>query len=276
MKANLNWMGQLMKHLRFKGSLADGGKELSSPIVTVPDDVMSVFRSAFSGYGKVIFFDLETTGLVPTQDLITQVSAVSIQLRDGKLETFNSYVRLPGDEKIPENITSLTGISDELLLEKGKPEEEALRSFGEWIGDGKTIFAGHNIQFDLCFLLEGLKRQGDPCADALGRVQSADYFDTLTVYKDRRPSPHNLSASLQAYGLEYKSGHHALEDAGGALALAYFMGCEKRNLEGYINRFGINPKYGLTGYEIGRVQYYQQEGIMTFGEADPLMKGKTI
>lgn len=276
MKASLNWMAQLEKHLCFKENLALSGKELPDREVTVPEDIMRVFRTSFAGYEKAVFFDLETTGLVPMQDMITQISAVSIRLFDGNLETFNVYVRLPENKEVPEDITSLTGISDELLCKAGKSEEEALLSFGEWIGDGKTIFVSHNIQFDLCFLMESLKRQGETCADVLKKVEKADYLDTLTVYKDRRPSPHNLPASLGSYGLKYKGGHHALEDAGGALALAYFMGCEKQNLADYINRFGINPKYGLTGYEIGRVQYYQQEGIMTFGDADPLMKGKTL
>ena len=41
------------------------------------------------------------------------------------------------------------------------------------------------------------------------------------------------------------------------------MGCEKSDLHTYINRFGINPKYGLPGAEIEKVAYYIQEGIQS-------------
>ena len=61
----------------------------------------------------------------------------------------------------------------------------------------------------------------------------------------------------------FKSSHHALEDAGATLALCYFMGCEKSDLHTYINRFGINPKYGLSGAKIEKVAYYIQEGIQS-------------
>jgi len=276
MKANLNWNKQFHGHLRFLENLVASGSELPCVEVTLPEDILEIFRASFPGYEKAVFFDLETTGLDPTQDLITQISAVSIQVKNGKLETFNSYIRLPDEEKIPENITALTGITNEFLIKSGKTESDALRAFGEWIGEQKTLFAGHNIQFDLCFLLEGLKRYGDTCADALEKAEKSDYFDTLTVYKDRRPSPHNLAVSLKTYGLDFTNSHHALEDAGGALSLTYFMGFEKRNLTEYINRIGINPKYGLIGYEIGRIHYYCQEGIIAPENGAPMIKGRSM
>ena len=42
-----------------------------------------------------------------------------------------------------------------------------------------------------------------------------------------------------------------------------YMGCEKSDLHTYINRFGISPKYGLSGAEIEKVAYYIQEGIQS-------------
>lgn len=119
-----------------------------------------------------------------------------------------------------------------------------------------------------------MQRNTETCAGVKALIDRADYLDTLTVYKDRRPSPHNLSSAVYEYHVSFKSSHHALEDAGATLALCYFMGYEKSDLHTYINRFGVNPKYGLIGYEIGRVHYYVQEG--TVPSNDELVKKQRI
>ena len=108
-----------------------------------------------------------------------------------------------------------------------------------------------------------MRRHTETCAGVKALIDRSDYLDTLTVYKDRRPSPHNLSSAVYEYHVCFKSSHHALEDAGATLALCYFMGCEKSDLHTYINRFGISPKYGLPGVEIEKVAYYIQEGIQS-------------
>lgn len=275
MKANRRWMLQILKHLEYKGEMAALGKETPGVDILVPLDVMNVLRAAFPGYENVVFFDLETTGLLPERDLVLQLSAVNIQMPASKFRTFNAYIRPDPGIGVPEKITELTGISDGLLEMCGMSEEDALRSFGEWLKGDSFILAGHNVQFDLCFLLEACKRHPGTCTKVSDLVERCDYFDTLTVYKDRRPSPHNLGAAVNEYGVIYKSKHHSLEDAGGSFALCYFMGCEKNDFRTYINRFGINPKYGLTGYEIGRVQYYAQEGILTMSD-DTLVKTRNL
>ena len=275
MEADKRWARQILSHLQFKGEMAAEGKPTSDRDIEIPLDIVNVLRSSFPGYENVVFIDLETTGLLPMEDMITQLAAVNITLPNARLRTFNAYIKPDNGQSIPENIQEMTGITDELLDTAGKTEAEALSFFGEWLMGESFVFAGHNVQFDLCFLMEALKRHPAECGRAQLIVNKADYFDTLTVYKDRRPSPHNLQAALTEYGSTFKSHHHALEDAGGAFALAYFMGCERRNLRTYINRIGINPKYGLTGYEIGRVHYYAQEGILVAKNSPPV-KGKSL
>lgn len=269
MEADKRWTGQILRHLQFKGEMAAAGKETTNGDIELPLDIMNVLRSSFPDYENVVFIDLETTGLNPEKDMITQLAAVNITLPNAHLRTFNVYVKPDNGISVPEKIREMTGITDELLDTLGKSEEKALSAFGEWLMGESFIFAGHNVQFDLCFMMEAIKRHGQACGSLKNALDHAGYFDTLTVYKDRRPSPHNLHAALTEYGSTFVSHHHALEDAGGAFALAYFMGCEKNDLRTYINRIGINPKYGLTGYEIRGIQYYMQEGVQSPEKSSP-------
>ena len=274
MKANRRWIQQILSHLQYRGNMASDGKNISGVDILVPEDVMNILKEALPGYESIVFFDLETTGLLPEKDRMLQLSAVSIKMSAAKLLSFNTYIRLEEGMVVPQKITELTGITDEMSKQYGISEEKALLSFGQWLDAERVIMVGHNVQFDLCFLLEACRRNTETCAGVKALIDKSDYLDTLTVYRDRRQSPHDLKSAVSEYGVFHNSSHHALEDAGGAFALCYLMGCEKNDLSIYINRFGINPKYGLTGYEIERVQYYEQESILVDNDNTPVkMRG---
>ena len=74
-----------------------------------------------------VFFDIETTGLSPLNCEITEIGAV--RMKSGKLiDEFNMLVN-PGVH-IPENITELTGISDETIAD-APPISEVSRICGK-------------------------------------------------------------------------------------------------------------------------------------------------
>ncbi len=106
--------------------------------------------------GEFIALDLETTGLYPGQDEITEIGAVL--LRDGQVvETFQTFV----DPKrpLPAEIVKLTGITDEML--KGAPElPQALDQFLAFAGARPLI--AHNAAFDLSFLQEACRKLAAP------------------------------------------------------------------------------------------------------------------
>ncbi|MBR6654468.1 MAG: PolC-type DNA polymerase III, partial [Oscillospiraceae bacterium] len=104
--------------------------------------------------GEFVAFDLETTGLSPENDRITEIGAVII--KDGKeLDRFQTFVD-PG-RSIPYEVTKLTGIRDSDV--KGAPKEaEAVGDFMKFVG-GRPIVA-HNADFDTAFIANACQRMG--------------------------------------------------------------------------------------------------------------------
>ena len=99
-----------------------------------------------------VVFDLETTGLSPINDEITEIGAVKVI--DGKVsDTFEMLVK--PNQKISQKITDLTGISNEMVKDK-PPIEEVLPKFIDFI-EGLPL-VGHNVDFDYGFLLENYNR----------------------------------------------------------------------------------------------------------------------
>ena len=91
---------------------------------------MNNLREVFQKYAAVVFFDTETSGLDADTCQIIELAAIRIeQTGRGTLrvvKTFDDFIRLPEGEKLPEKITELTGITDE-MLEKGRARRERRR-----------------------------------------------------------------------------------------------------------------------------------------------------
>lgn len=203
---------------------------------------MSNLSTLFDRYKALVVFDTETSGLDFDSDQIIELAALRVErtatcgLRiAGKMDTF---IKLPEGETLPENIVSLTGITDERLQTEGVQPAKAASQIAKLMQNGPTLMIAHNAQFDACFL-RGLLR-----GQKVGRI---DWLDSLTVYKERRAYPHKLANAIIAYDLTGKvqNSHRAIDD-------------EREDLGSYVNLFGYNPKYGVSGRRIVGVRYEPQ------------------
>ena len=93
-----------------------------------------------------VVIDIETTGLSPKYNEITEIAAIKI--RDNKIiDQYSTLVKT--SQEIPENITKLTGITNEMVNQHGVDIESALMEFKSFIGD--DVLVGHNAHFDINF-----------------------------------------------------------------------------------------------------------------------------
>lgn len=150
---------------------------------------------------EFVVFDIETTGLSAKNDMITEIGAVKI--KDGNvIESFSQLVdpQVP----IPEKITKLTGITDQMV--EGKPKiEEVIKEFKTFIGN--HVLVAHNAKFDIGFIRDKLSLVNlvldNPVLDTLELVR--------TVYPDLKN--HRLNTVAKYLGVELINHHRAVDDA---------------------------------------------------------------
>ena len=219
---------------------------------------MADFESLFSKYDRLFLFDTETTGLDYARDEIIEFAAVVVENRNGVatiIEEYDELILLSPGNTVPPQIEALTGISTEDIRQRGISKEAVCRDIGQMITD-KTLLLAYNAHFDLSFLYYLLLRNGNPMI-----LKGKDKLDLLTVYKDRKPYPHKLCHAIDAYNLsgQVVNSHRAVDDVIATVAVMKAMEQEKPDLERYVNLFGYNPKYGISGKPIGSITYKPQK-----------------
>ena len=218
---------------------------------------MANLNSLFQKYRRLVLFDTETTGLNYSRDEIIEFAAVVAEQKDGCLTVCREYdelIRLTPDNSVPPEIQKLTGITDVDLLEKGISKEQLCSDIAEMITED-TLLIAYNAHFDLSFLYYLLLRNGN-----VSILKGKDKLDLLTVYKDRHSYPHKLCNAIEVYGLQDKvvNSHRAVDDVIATVAVMEAMEEEKDDFLCYVNLFGYNPKYGISGKPIGSVTYKPQ------------------
>ncbi len=215
------------------------------------------FASLFATYDRLVLFDTETTGLQFARDEIIEFAAVVVEQRNGKAEIVKQYDELialtPGNT-IPPEIEALTGITNEDVASRGISKAQVCKDIASMF-QGNTLLLAYNAHFDLSFLYYLLLRNGD-----VSCLKGKDKLDLLTVYKDRHSYPHKLCNAIEVYGLSQQvvNSHRAVDDVVATVAVMRKMEEEKDDLKCYVNLFGFNAKYGISGKPIGSVAYRPQ------------------
>jgi len=205
----------------------------------------------------IVVFDTETSGLSFEHDEIIEFSAVRLEWIGGKLETVaevDEFVRMTNDRRLPPKIVELTGITDEMLLTQGVGKQQICELLAQ-LFKPKTLLCAYNAQFDLLFLFHLLQKHGDARL-----LKDQPKLDLLTVYKDRRAYPHKLCNAIEQYGLQDKvcNSHRAIDDVRATVEVMKAMCAECSDLACYIDLFGYNKKYGVSGKRISSVRYVPQ------------------
>lgn len=165
----------------------------------LPLDINSIPRSYTDN--SYVVFDIETTGLNPQSEMITEIGAVKIV--NGRIvDTFAQLIN-PG-RPIPPKITELTGISDDMVADK--PDiTEILPKFLFFCGD--CIVVAHNAKFDTGFIRIQAARQE---LEFKNRVE-----DTLELSRELFPNEksHKLNNVAERLDVSLENHHRAVDDA---------------------------------------------------------------
>ena len=200
---------------------------------------------------KVIYFDTETSGLDFLSCKIIELAMLIDD--DGNIEEYDEFINI--DEDLPSKITEITGITDEMLITEGISERQVAQDLKDNLTPG-TLMIAHNCQFDLAFVYYLLKRHFPDDAERI--VSSLDWIDTVTVLKDRKEFPHKLIDAVKHYGIEEVNFHRAIDDTKALYNVTQAMINERSDLEEYINVFGYNPKWGVSGPKFDFIEYKRQ------------------
>jgi len=219
--------------------------------------IMGELNCLFEKYDRLFLFDTETTGLQYNRDEIIEFAAVVLERKDGKVivtEEYDELITLSPGGFVPAQIEALTGISNQDIRERCIPKTRVCCDIARMVA-GNTLLLAYNAHFDLSFLFYLLLREGDPTI-----LRGKDKLDLLTVYKDRRSYPHKLCNAIDAYGLsgQVVNSHRAVDDVLATVEVMKAMEAERDDLCRYINLFGYNPKYGISGKPIGSITYKPQ------------------
>jgi predicted DnaQ family exonuclease/DinG family helicase len=151
-----------------------------------------------------VALDIETTGLDPERDRITEVAAVRFCPERGPLDTFSTLVR--PDRPIPYFIEQLTGITNDAVAAAPSLSEVA-DDLVRFVGQGPVV--GQNVGFDLGYL----RREGVYLA--------APAVDTAELSRLLMPDrqPRGLLGLASALEVEAGEHHRALPDAHTAAAV---------------------------------------------------------
>lgn len=172
-----------------------------------------------------VVFDFETTGFnAGGADSIIEIGAVKI--RNGEiLERYDELIN-PG-RPLPEKITAVTNITDDMLKDKDN-EENAVKRFIEWFKDCPMV--AHNAKFDVSFLEMAYKKYN------LGTFTNP-VIDTLELSRtmDNTYARHSLSALVKRYDVPWdESAHHRGDYDAEGTALVFHKMLKKlsnRNIE---------------------------------------------
>lgn len=209
------------------------------------DLVESVKGDADTGFdGTFICFDIETTGLSAARDKITEIGAVKVE--NGVItDTFSTFAN--PEMPIPQKITQLTGITDDMVKD-APSQSEAVSAFLEFAGD--NVLVAHNAPFDTSFIAKA--------CEEMGREYNYTSIDTVAISRAILTDIKNCKLDTVAKFLRLGDfNHHRATDDAEMLARIFINLCQRLTDDyGITKTNDINTK--IAGGDFKKLPTYHQ------------------
>ena len=201
---------------------------------------------------RKIYFDTETSGLDCINCKIIELAMLIVE--DGEIiEEYDKFIDI--GQPLSPKIIEITSITDDMLQREGVDEKSIALDLKNRLIEGSLMIA-HNAQFDLSFIYFLLKRHFPDEVDEI--VENLNWLDTLTVFKDRKEYPHKLIDAVEYYDIDKVHFHRAIDDTKALYGVTRELKNERNDLKEYINIFGYNPKYNVSGPRFSFIKYKPQ------------------
>lgn len=153
--------------------------------------------------GKIVVYDVESTGTDTTRDEIIQIAAYKLNPDGSEGEIFERFIR---PSKSVGDSAAVHGFTDEKLAEVGEDATTVLADFKEF--SKGAVIVGHNVNYDISIFTNELARHN------LGTPEFADVYDTLDIFRrfyPRLPN-HKLGFLSEYFPIHHKPTHNAMDD----------------------------------------------------------------
>ena len=194
--------------------------------------------------GTFVCFDIETTGLSPKRDKITEIGAVKVE-NGVVVDTFETFVN--PECPIPSKIVQLTGIND-AMVKDASLDEEAVRNFLKFV-DGAVVVA-HNADFDTSFIRA--------VCDRMGEEYNLTSIDTVAICRSILPGIKNCKLDTVANFLRLGDfNHHRATDDAEILSRIFISLCDRLK-DDYDVKSTLDINTHLNGADQKKLPAYHQ------------------
>lgn len=153
--------------------------------------------------GKIVVFDVESTGVDTAADEIIQIAAIRLNADGSLQDKFMHYVR---PTKSVGSSVHTHHLTDEFLRRQGEEPTAVFAAFADFVRD--AVIIGHNVSYDLNILQSQMSRL------KLKPLPMPVFYDTMDIFRRFYPNlkNHKLEYLGEFCQVTHKSSHDAFDD----------------------------------------------------------------